>query len=169
MGERSDLPRLYIVVDPSKSMRCSWCGTFQSHQWQHSKGGTFCSKSCQTAAIASNDPIECLCCCQIVMMVIGFIISIEVGVVISVFFVPVGILMQLEYMQGKKAALKVPKNSRRKYGLDDFSVLKTILKHAECPNCDGNIDLTEIEADRIYRCRYCGATGVVEIVHTHDQ
>ena len=100
------------------------------------------------------------------MFVILFIISAEAGLTFSVFMVPIGILILFDFRNGRKYAMKIPKGSRGKEGLDDISVLKTILKHAECPNCDGNIDLSGVEEDRIYHCGYCGATGIVEIVHT---
>ena len=166
MGERSDLPRLYVAVNPSKLVRCTWCGTLESVRWEHTKGGTFCSDTCQKAAEISTECVQCQCFCSIIMIVICSVVGIEFGIIVSSFLVPIGVLMLLEDRRGKQAALKVPKNSRRKYGLDEFSVLKTIVKHVECPNCDGIIDLTKIEADRIYHCGYCGATGIVEIAHT---
>lgn len=164
MGERRDLPRLYIAVNPSKLVRCNWCDTVESIRWEHSRSGTFCSTSCQKASEASNECVKWIGFCNIAMMVFFFMIGIEYGVTIGIFVVPVVFWMLRDYRHGKEHALKVPKSSRRKVGLDNFSVVKTMLKHVECPNCDGNIDLSRIGADRIYHCGYCGATGVIKIV-----
>jgi ribosomal protein S27AE len=70
------------------------------------------------------------------------------------------------YIQGKKAISKVAKDSKISEVHDDISLLKTMLTHVECPNCDGNIDLAEVGEDRIYHCGYCGASGIVEITYT---
>lgn len=72
------------------------------------------------------------------------------------------ILISLLY-KDHKYALEIPKGSRSNIGVSEVSLLQKISAPVDCPNCDAKIDLTNVGADMIYNCQYCGAKGVVEI------
>ncbi|MFW9806649.1 MAG: hypothetical protein ACFFFK_07970 [Candidatus Thorarchaeota archaeon] len=166
MGEKSQLQHLVVAVDSSKLARCTWCGTLESNHWINGKHGMYCSKACKSATVSEAGFVPLLFICQIGLIAIGFMYSIEIGLVFGVFLIPVGILSLNEFKQGVESAHRIPRGSRRTENVDDIKVLKTILKHVECPNCDGNIDLTTVGQDHIYHCGYCGASGIVEIAFT---
>lgn len=42
---RESLP-IYITVDPTKILRCKWCGVVESEEWQHTRYGVYCSQDC---------------------------------------------------------------------------------------------------------------------------
>ena len=92
--------------------------------------------------------------------------SVGIGLVFSVFLIPVGFLALNEFKQGVESAHRIPKGFRKNENLDDISILNTVLKHVECPNCDGSIDLATVGPDHIYHCGYCGASGIVEVAFT---
>jgi DNA-directed RNA polymerase subunit RPC12/RpoP len=58
----------------------------------------------------------------------------------------------------------VPRNSRSDISLSKISLLRKALPAVKCPNCDGNLNLSNIDADMQYHCDYCGVSGIVEIV-----
>ncbi len=168
MGERSELHRLYIAVDPSKIVRCGWCGSVESEKWVHNQGGTFCSSTCLNAASADTSG-RVLCACMflpiLALITIVLVGGLETIVYLILSFVAVSIV-GYGYIQGRNATSKVAKDSRKTETLDDISLLKTLLTHVECPNCDGNIDLADVGEDQIYHCGYCGASGIIEIAFT---
>jgi len=170
MGERSDLPRLYIAVNPSKLRRCDWCGTIESDNWiQGQYRGNYCNSLCLHAR-KNKEFREVL-----VIMVISWLLLTPLlvmtrnaiaAILISFIAIP-GILCGIYRIRMSEAAIeKVPKDSRRTEVLEDIALLKTMLTHVECPNCDGNIDVNTIESDQIYHCSYCGASGIIEITMT---
>jgi hypothetical protein len=46
----------------------------------------------------------------------------------------------------------------------DHEILRSIPHSVLCPKCAGNLDLSGIDADMTYECKYCGAEGVIEIL-----
>ncbi len=168
MEERSDLPHMYIAVDPSKLMRCDWCGTLESENWIRYENGVYCSATCKSAVDSIVTPgLVLLCVVPIFLVaVITAITSSIEGMAFLLVMLFAGIFCLCFYLEGKKSAALVPQSSRRTEIQDDISLLKAIMTHIECPNCDGNIDIDEIGKDQIYHCGYCGASGVVEITFT---
>ncbi len=169
MGERSELPRLYIAVDPSKLVRCSWCGSLESEDWEHAQIGTFCSKSCLNAAESTRGGSLFACFWIVLMIAIYFSIGgaylfTNMALMVCIIGLMVlGLCFLVKHRKGMDSASKIPKDSRRKESLDDITLLKTIMTHFECPNCDANIDVADIKADQVFHCGYCNASGIVEI------
>jgi ribosomal protein L37AE/L43A len=65
--------------------------------------------------------------------------------------------------RGKEIWKKVPSGSRRdSISIEQFMIQR--MEHAECPNCDANLDLRTIGSDMIYHCDYCDATGEIRVV-----
>ena len=177
MGERSDLTRLYIAVDPSKLVQCKWCGTIESDNWRTGRrGGSYCKLSCLHADNRQeyrnlNYGLMILSAGMWLWgwLVGGFLLGVFVGIPMLFMTIPGILCGTYRIKRGEVASVKVPKDSRKPDSLTDLSLLKTIMSHVECPNCDGNIDLTKIGGDQIYHCDYCSASGIVELVHTRDQ
>jgi hypothetical protein len=63
---------------------------------------------------------------------------------------------------------EVPEGSRFNGASSNLALLRAIPHPIECPNCDGNIDLSTVKEDMIYHCEYCGASGKVEILKTEN-
>jgi hypothetical protein len=168
MGERSDLPRLYISVDPSKLSRCRWCGTSESEEWVHGEIGTYCSDRCKKAARVKS-PLAIIC-----FSMVGLLATVGIfalggpadGMVALLVMIFAGCIVCYECQESNDAVSQVPEGSRKSKALDEISMLKTIMTHLECPNCDGNIEVDTIEEDQVYHCGYCGASGIVEITFT---
>ena len=168
MGEKSDLTRLYIAVDPSKLARCRWCGTLESEKWVHGEIGTYCSDTCKKAA-GIKSPLAAICFCAVGLLGTVGIFALggpADGMAALLIMIIAGCLVFYDCQGSTNAASQVPEGSRKSKELDEISLLKAILTHLECPNCDGNIDVDTIEADQIYHCGYCGASGIVEVTFT---
>ncbi|MFW9975011.1 MAG: hypothetical protein ACFFDQ_07100 [Candidatus Thorarchaeota archaeon] len=168
MGERTDPPRLYIVVDPSKLVRCEWCGSLESKGWIYNERGTFCSNICVSASKSKSViPVVIYCAVMIALLLFYSSVGEQSLTWFFLIFTLIGTLCLLyERWDSSISADYVPRNSRRTESLYNTSLLKTMLTHVECPNCDGNIDIAKIGEDQIYHCGYCGASGIVEITFT---
>ena len=79
------------------------------------------------------------------------------------FVVPLSVKSIIQY-NDHRFALEIPKGSRRDIGVSEFSLLQRVSAPVECPNCDANLDLSEIKENMVYHCKYCGASGIIEIV-----
>lgn len=166
----NELPRLHILVDASKVVRCKWCGTTQSEKWIPTEPGSFfCSYVCVKAYGHDRywmilTPLICL----IPLFVGVFLLASdsEKGFVGFVGLLTCGITLSMAWCtyEDREYAKDVPQNSRLNEGLSDLSLLKTITSHAVCPNCDGNLDLSKVTQDMVYDCEYCGASGKIEVV-----
>jgi hypothetical protein len=171
-----DSPNLYVAVDASKSARCDWCGTLESESWTHTKMNIYCSKDCYNASTA-NQQMAFGCC--FFMSGPAFILE---AVVISnvhpefmafavgwffLFSIPFLAYGYYNYRRGLSHAKTTPRDSKYSESSSDLTFLRTLSQHVECPNCDGNIDLSEVQEDMIYHCEYCGASGKVEILQTN--
>jgi hypothetical protein len=168
--DRDELPRLHIVVDASKVVRCKWCGTVQSENWIASEYGYFfCSDIC-AKAFGSEKYWYCLtplvCVIPFFTVLIFLASGQELGFIGFVGLLVCGVLLSISWCiyEDKQYAKDVPKNSRWIEGSVDVSLLKTVARHIECPNCDGNLDLSKVKEDMIYHCDYCGASGEIEVV-----
>jgi DNA-directed RNA polymerase subunit RPC12/RpoP len=42
-------------------------------------------------------------------------------------------------------------------------MLRRISGSLQCPKCDANVNMEEIDEDMVYTCGYCGATGLIKI------
>ncbi len=175
MAEEKDLPCLHIVLDASKTKRCDWCGSPQSDSWLSHKEGTFCSNSCIKAASSENRwttalmtgfyatifiwawiwlLVECAWVpFNFILVLLGF----------TIFCVVPLSVMTINEFANHRFAREIPKGSRRHLGVSQISMLRRISGPLQCPNCDGNVNMDEIDEDMVYTCRYCGASGLIKI------
>ena len=165
-----ELPRLHIIVDSSKVIRCKWCGTTQSEHWLSTEYGSFfCSTTC-AKAFGSEKYWWCLTPLVFIIPLFGVIFFLASGreqqYVGSVGLLTCGILLLMAWCtyEDRHYAKDVPYNSRKDEESLDVSLLKAVASNIECPNCDGNIDLSKVTEDMVYHCEYCGADGIIEIV-----
>jgi hypothetical protein len=178
MGERSDLPRLIVTVDPKLLKQCKWCGgavgtggmRVTSHFLIWTRSRTFCSKTCLTANKSLSPFGPCFfiitLLCTVLLIINGYLIE---AVSFIVIFNLLGICYLREFFKGRDAASQIPRNSRRNETLDDTAMLYATTTDVFCPNCNCNIDLDEVGADLVYRCEYCGVTGFIELVYLNDK
>ncbi|MGY5876592.1 MAG: hypothetical protein RTU30_12660 [Candidatus Thorarchaeota archaeon] len=75
-----------------------------------------------------------------------------------------GVSMYRQRHEGLKHAESVSRGSKRNDSLFEDALMRSVSPAVECPNCDGNLDLTVLGPERIYTCEYCSASGVVEII-----
>ncbi|MGY5853194.1 MAG: hypothetical protein RTU92_06475 [Candidatus Thorarchaeota archaeon] len=167
---KSDLPRIYIAVDEPTIVRCYWCGTVTSIDWIQQRSVSYCSKDCMDAPGSENTLcIEyCLLSFMVFFVVLGIMFDVSL-LFVSVFFGVALTCACSSRSDAKELAKRVPKGSRRTEVSDEDYLLQSIPHTVECPNYDGNIDLTNLGPNRIFKCEYCGTTGIVEIVHSLDK
>ena len=178
MTTDKDSPQLFVAVDASKVARCNWCGTLQSDNWKEIRTGIYCSNGCADAS--NNQRLLASICIAIVAAPIVLLLPVPtglftamqrpmiftfVGVLVFPFFVILIYGLVSEYRRVRIYKNEVPKASRMDEGIEELVLVRSA-KHVECPNCDGNIDLSKVKADMIYHCEYCGASGKVEILKT---
>ena len=164
MVEKKDLDRIHIVLDASKAHRCTWCGSPQSNKWITDPSGVYCSTECVRAASSKQlRTMVALTCCYTILAVLMFAIGNPIVVAVSLgsLFILYGIIGKL--FLDTRFAQAIPEGSRSQIGVSEVSLLQRISNPVECPNCDGNIDLSKVDVDMIYTCQYCGATGVLDI------
>lgn len=175
MVDKTDLSRLHIVLDASKTKHCDWCGSPQSDRWKTNKEGTFCSNKCIDAARSENRWTSALITgffatffiwAWIQLLVERYwvapnFIGMLLGITILILG-PISVKTIIEFAD-HKLALERPKGSRRNLGVSLTSILSKISGPLQCPNCDGNLNVEEIDEDMVYTCGYCGASGLVEI------
>lgn len=171
MVKNKDPHRLRLVLEKITIEQCTWCGTQQSDDWFHSGDGTYCSVECmkysrlQDRQILSVMLVLLLSATVTIYLITSpFLVSdlIVQMVAYGIFFTLLFVMLYLSLIQYRKYA-KIPKGSRSDIHPTVVSLVRKISAPVECPNCDANIDLTEIGEDMIYHCQYCGAEGVVEI------
>ena len=168
--------RIHIILDATKAKRCDWCGSPQSRRWSTNEKGTFCSSECIKAANSEERWTTALAAgCSASFFVLAWIwlLVARPWVPSSFFFlllgltlffvVPLSVKSIIQY-NDHRFALEVPKGSRRDIGVSEFSLLQRVSAPVECPNCDANLDLSEIKENMVYHCKYCGASGIIEIV-----
>ncbi|MFW9844295.1 MAG: hypothetical protein ACFFEV_06955 [Candidatus Thorarchaeota archaeon] len=169
-----DLPRIRVLVNTSKLLRCNWCGTFQSDTWISNKKGVYCSSNCVKAE-GYQDRCFCICFLVITIGLSGAFTRVVIPERNATIFVIIGIasfLILVYAIFDTKSVSdyigEVPKNARVAKSSGDVIFLKTVASHIECPNCDGNIDLSNIQEDMVYHCDYCGADGIIELVQIQE-
>jgi hypothetical protein len=176
MSKNPDSPKLYVAVDANKVARCEWCGGSESGFWVHRRDKLYCSTDCQDADTGNEQMLFGAC-----LILIFLVISIPMllgsifmgsgqgfGISISlIFFCALFLVYWCSiYQNGKLVREKTPKGSRYNEAVSPLSLLKTKFQHIECPNCDGNINLSDVDEDMTYYCDYCGASGIVEILRS---
>lgn len=169
--DKDDLPRLRILVDASRVLRCKWCGISQSDTWKTTENGVYCSDSCMKVDMHMTRSYWFYC------MFLFFVIFVPIGSRIdpsgllgwlSIIMIPLTICCFIVGLPPSNYKEEVPRNSRVNEESLNVSLLKTVASHIECPNCDGNIDLSKVKEDMIYHCDYCGADGIIELVKINE-
>ncbi|TFF96775.1 hypothetical protein EU546_00730 [Candidatus Thorarchaeota archaeon] len=148
--------KLYVAADLSRVQRCAWCGSMESDGWR----GRFCSRTCEIASSRNGgigfSPVSVLV--MIPLWVVGKYQSLGIMILFST--ASFG-MVSISVLAGKVT----PKQSRKQLLTVRDVYLRGLLSVAECPNCDGRIDLSHVGEDGVYQCDYCGSEGIVEIQH----
>ncbi|MGY5853193.1 MAG: hypothetical protein RTU92_06470 [Candidatus Thorarchaeota archaeon] len=157
----TDDSRFSITRDDSEISRCHWCGT-TSVSFLSTPTVSFCSMDCMFAATYSRES-RATRCWLFMIIPIGLFAALAIfyGPLFYVFagiFIVAMISLYYQKYRAVKYAEQVPKDSRR-----DVGTLRATPRSIECPSCMGIIDITQLGPDRVYKCEYCGDTGVVEI------
>ncbi len=163
----------FITVDKDRMTKCVWCGTLESENWIQAGTrarltGFYCSMDCSLAGGVELQRRSCW-----IMGIMGlfvFLLSLVTGDVFIklVSAVPVLLLLYLGVayyrgsMKGLELRKQLPKGSRSDDTSLDLVVLKSARISASCHKCGANLNLAEIGPERIYKCRYCGAEGIIE-------
>jgi len=165
MTENREPLRVYIAVDPTKIVRCQWCGAAESEEWHRTRYGVYCSMDCFYAAQANGY----LCAYIIEVASSSFLVGVVspsallVGIpLIMLLFSPCLIWTKRGWDHQKN----MPRDSRRDDVTSDLALLKTISSGVSCPRCNANIDVRKIGTDRVYNCEYCGASGTIEFLRS---
>ncbi|MGY5854648.1 MAG: hypothetical protein RTU92_13850 [Candidatus Thorarchaeota archaeon] len=158
----SDDSRIPTATDGSDISRCYWCGT-TNVSFLSTPTVSFCSRDCMFAATYSRESRATRCW---IFMVIPIGLFAALATIYGpLFFVFAGIFLvamiglYVQKYRAVKYAERVPKDSRR-----DEGTLRGIPHLIECPSCMAIIDITQVSPDRIYKCQYCGDTGVIDII-----
>ncbi|MGY5876593.1 MAG: hypothetical protein RTU30_12665 [Candidatus Thorarchaeota archaeon] len=160
--DNPDDSRFSVTIDDSDIARCRWCGT-TNVSFLRTPTLSFCSRDCMFAATYTRDTRATRCFLFLLLPVALFAsLAIFYGPLFFIFagiflFAMVGLFYQ-KY-RAVKFAERVPKDSRR----DEGTRMRGMPHSIECPSCMANIDITKLGPDRIYKCEYCGDTGVVDI------
>ena len=168
----SNLTRLSITVEETSVIRCIWCGKVLSIEWtiqphnpisQSESGPRVCSESCRLAAGSEINPA----CAYGLLVPTSFLIIFGIFtpgllLIAGVIGGPAVFCLLLRYAGNEEAKVN-PKDSCRTDISDEGLLLQSIPHEVECPTCDANLDLTGLGPERLFRCEYCGASGIVEI------
>jgi hypothetical protein len=147
-----------------------WCGARQSNEWSAAEGAIYCSLDC---TLASNGHSLLF---GFFLMVVATPIFLLVNnpmypstVVIGTVAIAL-VLSPLLFLgwKGLRARVRIPRGSRSDAGVLDLSLLDGISSAVACSRCDANLDLKKIGSDRVYKCEYCGATGIIDIVEPNS-
>ena len=172
MASEKDPHRLRIILDASKAKRCDWCGSPQSEDWNVSDLGIYCSDNCLKADHARNFSGSVVASIGFLPVVLAILLLPEsfidsttrlTSFVAALFLEFMVIAVTISYYKDRRYAAEIPRGSRSHIGESELSLLRRISAPVECPNCDGNIDLTSVGTDMIYTCQYCGVHGVIDI------
>lgn len=173
LADEKDLPRLHVILDASKVKRCDWCGSAQSEDWRVSDLGTFCSEECSKASTAGGFSFSVFVLfVTIAMFLVVLVLPDSVFGSTPRVFAVAGFMGFVVMMVGvtysdykdRRYALEIPKGSRSHVGVSQISLLQRVSAAIECPKCHGNLVMEDIGEDMVYTCRYCGASGMIEIV-----
>jgi len=168
MKENREPLRVFVTVDPTKIVRCKWCGVAQSENWQHTQVGVFCSTACYDAERA--DVRIGVFFSLVILLAFPVAMIAQLSPLAFAIGLPVLILAVSPILYcgavGRDLRKKVPRDSRRDDVTSDLALLKAISSGVSCPKCSANIDVRKIGTDRVYNCEYCGASGTVEVVKT---
>jgi len=170
MKKNSESLRIYITVNPTKIVRCGWCGTAESDNWLMNRTGIYCSSQCAAANMAGLS--TCLFVFSAILVFATFVASratsdysfmtILGGLVLGVMISSPCLICAVG---GRDSRKRVPRGSRRDKASSDMSLLKTV-SGITCPRCDANLDIRKVGEDKVYNCEYCGASGTIELVKT---
>ena len=173
MNEEEELPRLRVLLDASRVKRCDWCGSAQSDDWSVSDLGVFCSEECSRAS-GARSPLSSVCVlfATIAMVLAVLVLPESLFEVTDRIYAVLGfigmviMMMWVAYsdFKDRRYALKVPEGSRSNVGVSQISLLRRVSAPIECPRCGGNLITEDIGEDMVYTCRYCGASGIIDIV-----
>lgn len=170
--DSDDNPRLRVLIDASKTVRCKWCGTTQSDDWKITGLGVYCSKKCFTAHNSQDiEPITIVCILGVFFGVNLVTFSIDANFGVLVFAILCFLLWYYAsgYFENEDYKQEVPRNSRQDNGSIDVSLLRMTSSNITCPHCDASVDISHLEDDLVYYCNYCGASGLVEIVKINTE
>jgi ribosomal protein S27AE len=163
----------FITVEKIRMSRCLWCGTLESQDWIEAgrSPGYYCSRDCARAGNVEfrQKRIRILKPCGIILVLVG-IVTIPLfnfDLVFTVITSGISMLGDVVYRtreisKGQEIMSHVPKDSRKDDRPLDLVLLERAKISALCPNCGANLFLAKIGPDRIFKCVYCGAEGIIE-------
>jgi predicted nucleic acid-binding Zn ribbon protein len=176
MAEKKETGRIRIILDASKVNRCSWCGIPISDDWVAGRDGSFCSREClYNSWNERRSKLFPVCEWLAILLFLIFLTIplinprsiLDARYLLFIFSFIFSTVLFLVFLRREirdhSHDIDRPKDSRRNIGISEVSILRSISTPVECPNCDGLIDLANIGDDMVYRCQYCGASGVLEI------
>ncbi|MFW9845830.1 MAG: hypothetical protein ACFFD6_03715 [Candidatus Thorarchaeota archaeon] len=181
MTKDTDGPKVYLAADASKIVRCAWCGYLVSVIEAKPPQSAFCSGDCAAAMKLEENRLCMICYLPSILILTtastltapSFVNAFSMGLLLFLLFIlssfPILLIVAFNVYKGGKTRVMRPKLSRYNDESPDFFLLRTASQHVECPNCDGNIDLSTVKEDMVYHCEYCGASGKVEILKTGEQ
>lgn len=164
----------FITVEKVRMTRCLWCGTLESKNWIEAgrSAGCYCSSDCALAANVEfrQEWVRILTPFGIILIIIGIVafplqsdfemifITITLGVLLECS----SVICRDEIAKGQQVRSHIPRDSRKNDRPLDLVLLERAKPSALCPNCGANLILAEIEPDRTFKCKYCGAEGIME-------
>ena len=161
----------FITVDKDSITQCTWCGSIESKDWM--RGGTkgrptgyYCSKNCWLAGQVelNRRSSHVLFCMGIFALLISWF---DIAIfLMGIFCFLTSLYASYTYYRSSLRGLEIRKQLPKESRIDERTLGLVVLERAKisasCHKCGGNLNLSEIGPERIYRCRYCGAEGIIE-------
>ncbi|MHA2003416.1 MAG: hypothetical protein ACW960_04845 [Candidatus Thorarchaeota archaeon] len=162
-------------------IECEWCGIPESNSWisvrstgpRHAFTKHYCSKDCSKADNVEKNRFWAKFWCGFTVVVgLPFFFFATLERTLGMLLLPtiiagiIGIGLFPHYYLNSREGLRIqriiPKDSRAIKGQRRLRVLERATIDVSCPRCGTILELSEVESDNIYRCKYCGAEGIIE-------
>lgn len=169
----------YITVEKARMARCLWCGTLESHDWIEARNpaGHYCSRDCERAGSVEfrQEWLRILTPCGILLVIVSIVTIplidfefVSTTIIAGICIIYLSVNCRHEVEKGQEIRSHIPKGSRKDDTPRGLVLLERAKISALCPNCGAALNLAEIGPDRIFKCKYCGAEGIIEWPHDDE-